>query len=219
MGTAGAESTTDAAGKGTWTDYATVSWHALAAVVSLAAGIVANSIVLTGFGLTSVVQTAIAGLVLWRFHMQARGRMGKEELAAERKLLFILGVSFFLLSLYILHESGSKLFYREKPQISKSGLAFSILAFLAMTALSVLKLGSVQALKNKMLRAAARENAIGIYPSLILFFGLLLNIQYGWWWADPVATLFMLPFVLRQGWKAIEDSKESTLARPTTKVI
>lgn len=214
-----ADSSADTVGKWKWHDYAVVGWHAIAAVISITTGLLAHSIVLTGFGLTSVVQTAITGLVLWRLHLQARGQMGKEELAAERKFLFILGVSFFLLSLYVLHESGSKLFYREKPLISKSGLAFSVLACFAVTALSALRLGSVQGLRDKILRAAAREIATGIYPALILFFGLFLNIRYGWWWADPVAALFTLPFVLRLGWKAIEESKESALPRPTTKII
>jgi divalent metal cation (Fe/Co/Zn/Cd) transporter len=214
-----ADSSTDAVGTRQWRDYAPVSWHAIAAVVSITTGVLAHSIVLTGFGLSSVVQTAITSLVLWRLHLQAKGQMGKEELAAERKFLFILGVSFFLLSLYILHEAGSKLFYREKPQISKFGLAFSVLACFAVMALSAMKLGSVQGLRNKVLRAAARKNARGIYPALLLFFGLFLNMRHGWWWADPLAALLSLPFILRQGWKAVEESKETALPRPTTKVI
>lgn len=214
-----AESSSHLLSRRAWLDYATVSWHATAAVISITAGFVADSIALTGFGLASIIQTAIAALLLWRFHREVRQQRGKEEHLVEQRILFILGVTFFLLALYILHESGSKLFYREKSETSKSGLVLSVLAFLAMLALAVLKLRSAKALESKMLRADAKENAIGTYPPLMLFSGLSLHAGYGWWWADPLAALFTLPFVIREGWKAIEDSKDSPFARETTKMI
>jgi len=37
------------------------------------------------------------------------------------------------------------------------------------------------------------------YLSAILLGGLLLNAVLGWWWADPVAGLLMVPIIAREG--------------------
>jgi divalent metal cation (Fe/Co/Zn/Cd) transporter len=47
------------------------------------------------------------------------------------------------------------------------------------------------------------------YLSLTLLLGLGLNALLGWWWADPIAALAMLPFVLHEGREAIEEARES----------
>jgi divalent metal cation (Fe/Co/Zn/Cd) transporter len=41
------------------------------------------------------------------------------------------------------------------------------------------------------------------YLSAILLGGLLLNAGFGWWWADPVAALVMLPIIVREGLEAV----------------
>ncbi|MGH9966795.1 MAG: hypothetical protein ACREBG_03025 [Pyrinomonadaceae bacterium] len=35
--------------------------------------------------------------------------------------------------------------------------------------------------------------------SAILLGGLLLNALLGWWWADPVAALIMVPIIVKEG--------------------
>ncbi len=35
--------------------------------------------------------------------------------------------------------------------------------------------------------------------SSILLAGLLLNTALGWWWADPVAALMMVPIIAKEG--------------------
>jgi len=37
------------------------------------------------------------------------------------------------------------------------------------------------------------------YLSAILLGGLLLNVLLGWWWADPVAGLVMVPIIGKEG--------------------
>jgi divalent metal cation (Fe/Co/Zn/Cd) transporter len=32
--------------------------------------------------------------------------------------------------------------------------------------------------------------------------GLLLNVALGWWWADPVAALAVVPLVIKEGLEA-----------------
>jgi hypothetical protein len=39
------------------------------------------------------------------------------------------------------------------------------------------------------------------YLSLALLAGVGLHELFGWWWADPVGALAMLPVILLQGWE------------------
>jgi divalent metal cation (Fe/Co/Zn/Cd) transporter len=47
------------------------------------------------------------------------------------------------------------------------------------------------------------------YHSLRLLVGLALNASFGWWWADPIAALMMLPLFLNEGREAIEEAREA----------
>jgi len=40
--------------------------------------------------------------------------------------------------------------------------------------------------------------------SAILLGGLLLNAALGWWWADPVAALAMVPIIVQEGREALK---------------
>ena len=60
-----------------------------------------------------------------------------------------------------------------------------------------------------MVEAAGIETFVCSYLSLTLLSGLGLNALFDWWWADPIAALVMLPFVLHEGRVAIEQAREA----------
>jgi len=49
------------------------------------------------------------------------------------------------------------------------------------------------------LRADAYETIACSWLSLTTLIGLLLNAVFGWWWADPLAALAIIPLVVREG--------------------
>lgn len=49
------------------------------------------------------------------------------------------------------------------------------------------------------LTADAKQTQLCTYLSAILLGGLLLNAAMGWWWADPLAALFMVPIIANEG--------------------
>jgi len=53
------------------------------------------------------------------------------------------------------------------------------------------------------LQADSRQTDICVYLSYILLAGLALNALFGWWWADPVAALVMVPSVAKEGIEAL----------------
>ena len=82
-------------------EYLTIAWNAFEAAVALAAGAVAGSVALTGFGLDSVIETASAAILLWRFRAGAAERRERAERRAHR----LVGICFLLLALYIVAQS------------------------------------------------------------------------------------------------------------------
>ena len=119
------------------------------------------------------------------------------------------GVSFFLVALYLLNESASRLYYGEKPETSMAGIVLAALTLVVMIVITIMNLRLASAPELGPFRDQARETAVRGFLSLILLVGLGLHVLYGWWWADPAAVLVMIPVIIREGWTAIEASKES----------
>ncbi len=85
--------------KGVLLEYVTIGWNVVEAIVAIVAGIVAGSIALVGFGLDSIIETVAAGMLLWRLRLELQGQKTTEEhTIAERRALFVVGVTFFLLA-------------------------------------------------------------------------------------------------------------------------
>jgi divalent metal cation (Fe/Co/Zn/Cd) transporter len=58
-------------------------------------------------------------------------------------------------------------------------------------------------LNSRALKADSRQTDICACLSAILLVGLGLNALFDWWWADPVAGLVMIPFILKEAIEAL----------------
>jgi divalent metal cation (Fe/Co/Zn/Cd) transporter len=171
-------------------EYLTIAWNSFEAVVALASGMMAGSVALIGFGLDSVIETASAFIVLWRF----RGSERREQTA--RRLV---GVCFLLLAAYVAIESLRTLWMRAQPERSVPGILIAVAAIIVMPLLGRAKRRVAGELKSEALHSDSRQADFCAYLSAILLAGLLLHAAFGWWWADPVAALVMVPIIAREG--------------------
>ena len=76
----------------------TFGYNLIEAVVALWSGFAANSNALVGFGFDSVIESAAAGVLLWRISVQSRGGTDKEIHRAEEKVHTFVGITFFALA-------------------------------------------------------------------------------------------------------------------------
>lgn len=58
-------------------------------------------------------------------------------------------------------------------------------------------------LGSTAMHADAKQTDFCVYLSAILLAGLVLNAALGWWWADPVAALVMVPIIAKEGFDAV----------------
>ena len=186
-------------------EWVLIVYNVIEAVASIAFGILAGSIALIGFGLDSVIEVASAGILIWRLSIHSDEI---EERKGEKKALFFVGITFFLLAAYVGYESISKLLSREVPQESLPGIVIACLSILIMPSLGLAKRRIARQIGSRALEADAMETLICACLSVILLAGLVLNFLFGWWWADPVAGLGMILFIIKEGWEAIGETKE-----------
>jgi divalent metal cation (Fe/Co/Zn/Cd) transporter len=189
-------------------EQATIGWNVVEGCVALGAGWMAGSIALVGFGLDSAIESVSAATVLHHLRAEAGGQGEREADAGERRSLRVVGVTFFLLSAYVLYQAVTTLWRRDRPEESALGIALACVSLTLMPILGWLKLRTGRTLACRALLADAKETFACAYLSFTLLAGLALNALFGWWWADPVAALAMLPFVLHEGWEALRESRE-----------
>jgi len=186
-----------------WLVATTMTYNVVEAGVALTAGILARSVALVGFGLDSVIEMIAATAVLRRVAL-AKGGADPERLeASEHRVHRIVGTTFVLLALYVTAQAAWQLWRGAAPSESTVGIALACASLLIMPAVAVAKLKAAAAIGSPALRAEARETLACSYLSFTLLVGLGLNAAFGWWWADPVAALCMVPWLLKEGAEGI----------------
>jgi divalent metal cation (Fe/Co/Zn/Cd) transporter len=177
----------------------TVTWNSLEGLIAVGLGIVAASIALVGFGIDSVIETSSGVILLWRLQGH---RDAADAEAAERRALRLVGLSLLLLALYVAGDALLSLFRRNAPEESLPGIALAVISLVVMPLLARSKRRLATQLDSEALRADAVQTIICAYLSVILLAGLALNARWGWWWADPLAALLMVPIITREGLEA-----------------
>jgi divalent metal cation (Fe/Co/Zn/Cd) transporter len=177
-------------------EYFTIAWNTLEGVAAVIAGAIAGSISLVGFGLDSFIEVASGMALLWRMSVDADESRRERN---ERLSLRIVGACFLCLAAYIAWESISDLLTGRAPERSIAGILIAIVSLIAMPLLSRAKRRVGRQLASRAMNADARQTEFCTYLSAILLGGLLLNISLGWWWADPIAALVMVPVIAKEG--------------------
>ncbi|MFQ5701602.1 MAG: cation transporter [Acidobacteriota bacterium] len=182
-----------------WLVVATMAYNLVEAGLALWSGLAADSIALIGFGLDSMIELAAASVLLWRLSVEARGADPDTPGRTERRVLWFVGLTFIALALYVLGQAGWTLWSRNAPEESLLGIALATASLLVMPLVSLGKLRAAREIRSPALRAEAKETLACSYLSLTLLLGLAANAVAGWWWADPVAALLMVPWLLKEG--------------------
>lgn len=185
-------------------NYLTLGYNAVEAVVAIGAGVIAGSVALVGFGIDSVIELTASGAAQWRLlidHDELR-RAG-----VERRTRKIIGSSFLALALYVGYEAVAVLFARQEPDRSTVGLLLLTASVIVMPWLTRQKRAVANALSSRALQADATQTALCAYLSAIGLVGVGLNALLGWWWADPVSALAMIPIIVKEGFESLRGEK------------
>jgi divalent metal cation (Fe/Co/Zn/Cd) transporter len=181
----------------------TITWMIIEAVVAIGAGIAARSLLLLSFGIDSGIELTSAIVVFGRFRFEEFAGNLEDARAVERKTARVAGYLLLLLSVYVLVQAIFGLATRHAAETSPLGIAVAVIAALGMPLLAKSKLRIADQIESRSLRADAMETFTCAYLAWILLGGLLLNALTYWWWIDSIASLAIIPLLIREGWEAV----------------
>ena len=189
-----------------WIVAITITYNLIEAVIALAAGSIASSAALIGFGLDSIVEVLSAAAIAWQF-------AAPQPKQREKVALRVIAFSFFALAAYVTVDAALSITGLRTPEHSPVGIALAAVSLMVMPCLSWFERRTGRELGSASAVADSRQTLLCAYLSAALLIGLLLNSLLGWAWADAIAALVIAGFAIREG---IEAWKGDTCATPVS---
>jgi len=181
-------------------------WNIVEAVVALWSGTEAGSVSLITFGLKSIVELLLGGVLIW--HLNTEWKSGIAG-AGEEKATKLLGGLFFVLAAYTVFQSAAALLgWIPRPEESAVGIFLILASAGLMTVLYIGKMKLAKKLGSRALKTEATGTLACDLQDLLILAGLGLNALFGWWWADPVAAFLLAVFLVKEGREAFEHPSE-----------
>ena len=129
-------------------------WNVFEATIAIWAALIASSVALWAFGLDSLIELFTGAVMIWRFWKDKEDNRGEKEKTALR----LIGVTFFLLSAFILFQSIATLLgYFTYPKESIVGILITVSSAILMTVLFFYKTKIAKKMGSRALRAEAYE--------------------------------------------------------------
>jgi divalent metal cation (Fe/Co/Zn/Cd) transporter len=186
--------------RGQWLSSLTFAYNAIEGLVAIVAGTMAGSVALIGFGIDSGIELTASVAALWRLG-QDSNESNRDR--AEKLTHRAVGLLFLALAFYVAWDATGSLLKRDVPDASTAGILLAIASLIVMPFLARAKRRVGVALGSRALQAESTQTALCTYLSGILLLGLGLNAVLGWWWADPVAALAMVPIIMKEAWEGL----------------
>ena len=183
-----------------------IVWMVMEGAVSIGAGLAAGSVLLTAFGVDSLIELASGAILLWRLLVEARGGSRRWVERAEHAAIWVVGIALALLSIYVFLTALYGLFRQQGPESSPVGIAVTLAAIIVMPYLTVTKRRIAARIQSEALKGDAASSLTCAYMAGTVLFGLLLNAFLHWWWAEHIAALVFLFWLVRETREVLEEA-------------
>lgn len=179
------------------------------AAASLWLGVTAGSVALVAFGMDSVAETLSGMVVGWRMWTQAAGRAARRVRRVEAAAAKASGTLLLVVAVWVVADACRRLLgFGAPPRASPAGALLMVASFAVMLALGRAKLTVARSMRSRAMQADAYQSIVCAWLAFKALAGLLLNLAFGWWWADPLAGLVIVPLMIREGREALRGGEE-----------
>jgi|SRR2546421_10332349 len=185
----------------------TVIWMALEAALAIGAGVAARSVVLTAFGVDSVVELLSGTVLAWRMSVEAGGAGIARVDRVERRATMAAAVLLVLLCAYVVISSAGGLLLGIRPDGSVLGIVVAAVAVIGMPLLAWAKRRVNRRLQSAALRADIAETITCAYMAGVTLAGVALSMLPGAWWLQYVAALALLIWLVPETKEALEAAR------------
>ncbi|GER91422.1 hypothetical protein KDW_55840 [Dictyobacter vulcani] len=187
--------------RGLWLEYMTLGWNVVGVFIVVTAAYMAHSVALAGFGLDSLIEIFASMVVVWQLTGVNQNR--------ERLALRLIGSAFIALVVYIIAQLFYTFITGTHAVSSTGGIVWMAATFIVMLLLASGKRIIGQKLQNEVLLTEGRVTLVDAYLAGAVLLGIVLNTLFGWWWADPLASLVIVYYGIREAIHALHESRES----------
>lgn len=181
----------------------TIGWNVVEAAVGLGAALAAGSVALLAFGLDSIVETASGVIVLWRLERERREGASCGVAALDARAQRWVGACLLALAAWVALHGAFSLWRGARPEASPVGIGLTAVSMVVMLALARAKRRVATALGSGALEADAFQTTACWWLSIVTLAGIGLNAALGWWWADPLAALALVPIIGAEARRAL----------------
>ena len=184
-----------------------ILWVVMEMAVSIGAGIAAGSVLLTAFGIDSLIELISGGILLWRLRVESLGGDVERVEQTEHRAEWVVAITLALLCVYVAVSSIYGLIIHSKPESAMLGIGISAAAVLIMPYLAIIKRRISNRIHSEALAGDAVESITCAYMAGTVLIGLALNALFGWWWAEHIAALLFLLWLARETWETFEKAR------------
>ena len=182
------------------------------AILAIGAGIAARSVLLTAFGVDSVVELLSGATLLWRLRVEETGGVDARIDVVERRATWVSAVLLILLCAYVVLSAVAGLLLRIQPGRSWLGIAVAAAAVLAMPWLAARKRAANETIQSPALRADIAESVTCAYLAAVTLAGVLINALTGWWWFEYIGALALLIWLVHEAREALNAARDASLS-------
>jgi divalent metal cation (Fe/Co/Zn/Cd) transporter len=203
-----ADRATAAARRGVRLEQVGVAWMSAEALLAIWAGVAARSVLLTAFGFDSVIELLSGIVLLRRLSAQVAGSPPASVERLEANTTWVSGALLVLLCAYVILSSLAGLALGVRPSPSLLGLVVSAGAVVVMPALALAKSRVNRVLRSASLQADIAETISCAFLGVVTIAGLGTSMLFGLWWAQYVAALALLIWLVPETREALEAGRE-----------
>lgn len=174
--------------------------------ISLTAGFMTGSSALISWGVDSIVEANSAAFMIWQLNGEAKGISERDKRKRKKIALGVLSGAFTIAVLFICYEAISKFISQETASMSWWGIGILLMSLVVNPMLAWGKYRYGKKTDSATLKYDAIDTMICEYQTVVVLIGIGLVQWQGWWWADPVAALLIVPYV---AWEAYESGRDA----------
>ncbi len=198
--------------RGRYVETASLVYNLAEIAISMTAGFMTGSSALISWGVDSIVEANSAAFMIWRLHGEEKGISQRDVLKRKKIALSVLAGAFTIAVLFICYEAISKFVSGEKSDMSWWGIGILLLSLFVNPILAWAKYHYGKKTDSPSLKYDAIDTMICEYQTIVVLVGIGLVQWQGWWWADPVAALLIVPYV---AWEAFEAGRDAWHVTPS----
>ena len=192
--------------RGRYVEITSLIYNITEVVVSLTAGFATGSSALISWGVDSIVESNSAAFMIWRLHGEEKGISDREVRKRKKIALSVLSAAFTIAVLFICYEAISKFISQETASMSWWGIGILLISLVVNPILAWGKYHYGKKTDSPSLKYDAIDTMICEYQTIVVLIGIALVQWQGWWWADPVAALLIVPYI---AWEAYEAGRDA----------